>query len=75
MTSVVDLVIALGPPWGLLAIGVVLVNAWIVRIAAIVWINRCYLRWTPSQRRDVRDLISVLKGRRGSKPLVTLRRR
>ena len=66
MTSIADLVGALGPVAGWIVLGAVLLNRWLVRIAAILWINRCYIRWSPSQRRDVRELLAVLKRRRGS---------
>ena len=63
-TTIADLMAALDPTSVLIGLAIALVNSWLVRIGAIIWIRRSYLRWTPKQRRDVRKLIRALKGRR-----------
>jgi len=63
-TTIAELMAALDPTSVLIGLAIALVNSWLVRIGAIIWIRRSYLRWTPKQRRDVRKLIRALKGRR-----------
>lgn len=63
-TTIAELMAALDPTSVLIGLAIALVNSWLVRIGAIIWIRRSYLRWTTKQRRDVRKLIRALKGGR-----------